>query len=362
MSRAPEHTRQARVAIVIPHAGGTEILRACLEALESCRERTPLRLLLVDNLSPDDSVRLAAEHHPWIEVLTQTRNLGFAGGCNAGLAHACAQPGLEYAVLLNNDTVPEPGWLDALLQLADAHPGVAALQPRLLSLPNPGKLDYSGAAGGLLDRYGFPYALGRLFDHIESDGANWLEPRLLAWTSGTACLLRLQALREVGLLDESFFMHMEEIDLCWRLRLKGWKLASCPGSRVHHHSGYSLKAGSPRKVYLNHRNSLLMLVKNLTPGALLARLPLRLLLDGAACLQQLLSGRPASAWAVIHALAGFVRRLPAARAEAKRLAGLTSRGPSCVKETEFPGSIVIQFWIKGHRGADQLGWLPPLLK
>lgn len=353
--------QEARVAVVIPHAGGTEILLACLAALEAGRAHAPLRVLLVDNLSPDDSVAEARARFPWIEVLAQTRNLGFAGGCNAGLAHACGEAGLEYAVLLNNDTVPEPAWLAELLALADRHPDVAALQPRLLSLPNPGRLDYSGAAGGLLDRYGFPYALGRLFEHIEEDGDNWLEPRLLAWTSGTACLLRLQALRQVGLLEESFFMHMEEIDLCWRLRAKGWRLASCPRSRVHHHSGYSLRAGSPRKVYLNHRNSLLMLARNLGPARLAARLPLRLVLDAGACLKELLAGRPVQAWAVIQALGAFAAGLPAALAARRRQAALPGIGASRVLETEFPGSVALACYLAGKRRADELGWLPPKL-
>jgi GT2 family glycosyltransferase len=352
---------RTRVAVVIPHAGGQGILLECLGALRAGRDHLPYRLLLVDNLSPDDSVAQALAAHPDIEVLTQTRNLGFAGGCNAGLARACADPQLDYAVLLNNDTVPEPDWLQHLVELADTHPELAALQPRLLSLPNPGQLDYSGAAGGLLDRYGFPYALGRVFEHIEQDGDSWQEPRLVAWTSGTACLLRLDALRQVGLLEESFFMHMEEIDLCWRLRRAGWRLASCPRSRVHHHSGYSLKAGSPVKVYLNHRNSLLMLARNLAGPALAARLPLRLALDGAACLKQLLAGRPAQAWAVIRALGAFVRGMPAARAAYRASRSLAARGPARVAETEYPGSVALACYLRGCRKADELGWLPPVL-
>lgn len=349
-----------RTAVVIPHAGGEAILPACLASLEAAG--LGARVWLVDNASPDGSVPAARERFPWLEVFAQERNLGFAGGCNAGLRAALADPTLEYALLLNNDVEVEAGWLEALEALADRHPRVAAAQPRLLSIPFPGKLDYSGAAGGLLDAYGYPYALGRVFGHCEEDGANWLEPRRLAWASGTACLLRLDALREVGLLDEAFFMHMEEIDLAWRLRLAGWEIASAPASRVRHHSGYSLGAESPRKVRLNHRNSLRMLLKNAGAGTLARRLPLRLLLELAAPLHYLAAGRPGHALAALKALAGLPFALPGLLSQRRGVQALRRVDEAEVQALHLPRCLPLAAPPGRPRTAGELGWLPPLLE
>ncbi len=353
---------QADTVVLIPHAGGGEILLDCLKSLEASRQRAPFRLWLIDNRSPDDSVSQALKAFPWIEVLSQERNLGYAGGCNAGLRAALREEGLAFAVLLNNDTVVEPDWLAECRTVMHAAGDIAAVQPRLLSIPWPGQLDYSGAAGGLLDAWGYPFALGRLFDRIEEDGSNWLQPLELAWTSGTAALFRLEALQQVGLLEESFFMHMEEIDLCWRLRSKGWRLASAPGARVHHHSGFSLAGGSPLKVRLNHRNNLRMVARNWQGAELGWRLPLRLLLEGAAIGQYLIGGRPAAAWAALRGVAEFLASLPGLPAERRSLAAAAGRGTSRVVASTYPGCVVLERYLRGRKSVDELGWLPPSIE
>lgn len=356
---APAAAPARRVCVVIPHAGGDAILRACLRSLSATE--LPCRVLLVDNASSDASVAEAGREFPFVEVLPQTRNLGFAGGCNAGLRLALADPACVYAVLLNNDTQAEPGWLGELVALLDAHPALAAAQPRLLSIPHAGRLDYSGAAGGLLDVYAFPFALGRVLGHLEEDGGNWLEPRLLAWASGTACALRLDALRQVGLLEESFFMHMEEIDLDWRLRLAGWEIASAPRSRVRHHSGYSLGAETPLKVYLNHRNSLRMLTRNAGAATLWRRLAPRLLLDGAALLSYLAAGRPAHAWAGLRGVAGWLRRLPQDLHARQGIQALRRVPEPRLQRRHYPRSVALATRLRGAHSVAELGWLPPLL-
>ncbi len=345
-----------RLAVVIPHAGGVEILKDCLKSLADCS--TPFRLLLVDNASGDGSRQLLRRSFPWVEVLPQERNLGFAGGCNAGLRAALADPVCEYAVLLNNDTRQEADWLEHLAAAMDGDPSLGAAQSRLLSIPNPGMLDYSGAAGGLLDLYGFPFALGRILDRLEQDGDNWQTPRELCWASGTACILRVEALHRVGLLDEDFFMHMEEIDLNWRLRLAGWKIASVPASRVYHHSGFSLDARSGFKVYLNHRNSLRMLLKNAAGRTLLRRLPLRILLDLAGALRYLVEGRPAHGLAALRALKDFLLGIGDTLEERRKVQALRSLSDEEVLRTHYPGSIALAALLKGRRRVEQLGWLP----
>lgn len=348
-----------RVCVVIPHAGGWEILESCLGWL--ARGSRPCRVLLVDNASPDDSVARVRRAFPWVEVLPQGRNLGFAGGCNAGLREALADPSCQVAVLLNNDTEPAEDWLEQPLALLEAHPRLAAVQPRLLSIPFPGRLDYSGAAGGLLDVYAFPFALGRLLGHCEVDAGQYLEPRRLAWASGTACFLRLEALRETGLLEESFFMHMEEIDLDWRLRLAGWWIASAPQSRVRHHSGYSLGAESPFKVYLNHRNSLRMLTRNAGAGTLLRRLPFRLLLDAAAVLSYLAGGRPAQAWAGLRGVAGWLRRLPQDLRARRGIQALRRLSERELQRDHYPRSVALAVRLRGVENVAGLAWFPPPL-
>jgi len=354
---ASPDSRQRRVCVVIPHAGGEAILAACLDSLSAVRDRC--RVLLVDNASPDASVAMVRRDFPFVEILAQQHNLGFAGGCNEGLREALADSACAYAVLLNNDTEQDEGWLDALVSTMDANPGLGAAQPRLLSIPFPGRLDYSGAAGGLMDVYAFPFALGRVLGDIEADGENWQEARLLAWASGTACILRSDALREVGLLEESFFMHMEEIDLDWRLRLAGWSIASVPQSRVRHHSGFSLGAESPLKVYLNHRNSLRMMVRNAGRGTLVRRLPLRLILDGAALLSYLAGGKPGHAWAALRGVGGWLRRLPRDLRARRSIQALRRVSEADVQALHFPGSVALAARLGGRRTVVDLGWLPP---
>ncbi len=356
-----EATREARrLMVVIPHHGGWGILERCLEQLGA--GTVPCRVLLVDNASPDDSVARVRRAFPWVEVLELPRNLGFAGGCNVGLRAALEDPHCEAVALLNNDTEPARDWLEQPKAMLAADPRLGAVQPRLLSIPFPGKLDYSGAAGGLLDVYAFPFALGRVLGHLEEDGPAWLEPRRLAWASGTACLLRCAALRETGLLEESFFMHMEEIDLCWRLRLRGWAIASAPAARVLHHSGYSLGAERPLKVYLNHRNSLRMLTRNAGSGTLARRLPVRLLLDLAAAASYLAAGRPAHAGAALRGVAGWLRRLPGdLRARRAIQAGRTVDEPT-LQSQHFGGSIALAARLRGVTRVAELGWTPPVWK
>lgn len=348
-----------RVSVIIPHAGGEGILAACLRSLHGSHHLC--RVLLVDNASPDASLSMVRRDFPFVEILAQARNLGFAGGCNVGLQAALDDPHCAYAVLLNNDTEQDDGWLEALVAQMDAHPGLGAAQPRLLSIPFPGKLDYSGAAGGLMDVYAFPFALGRILGMVEEDGGNWREARLLAWASGTACILRTEALRQVGLLEESFFMHMEEIDLDWRLRLAGWSIASVPDSQVRHHSGYSLGAESPLKVYLNHRNSLRMLLRNAGSGTLWRRLPLRLLLDGAALLSYLAGGRPSHAWAALRGVAGFVRRLPEDLLARRGIQALRKVPEAELQALHYPGSIALAARLRGRHTVKDVNWLPPLI-
>jgi GT2 family glycosyltransferase len=360
MNFDPKSPSSKRIAVIIPHAGGIDILRDCLRSLQM--GDTAFRLLLVDNASPDASVEMVMQEFPWVEILRQDTNLGFAGGCNAGLTKALQDPDCEYLVLLNNDTTQDNNWLTELVEMMDQCQDLGAAQPRLLSIPNPGKLDYSGAAGGLLDVYAYPFALGRMMQHIEEDADNWLEARELCWTSGTASIYRAKALRAVGLLDESFFMHMEEIDLNWRMRLNGWKLSSVPQSRVYHYSGFSLDAQSPLKIFLNHRNSLRMLLKNAGKSTLYKVLLPRLWMDKVAVLKYAMDGNFSHAFAAIRALLAFVFGIPEILEQRKIVQALRKVDEADILKAHYPGCLPYQVLIKGVQTVDELGWEPELLR
>ncbi len=269
------------VDIIIPHYNGKEILYNCLYSLDKMTYPNA-KIWVVDNGSTDDSVSYVKSQFDWVNVLHPGENLGYAGGCNFGVEKTTG----KYLVFLNNDTEQEPEWLDYLVEFAEKKTEIAALQPKLLSIQNrnQGKrvFDYAGAAGGMVDHFGYPYAYGRIMNETEEDKGQYDEPREIFWASGAAMFVRRLALEKLGAFDDDFFAHMEEIDLCWRFQLAGYKVHSVPKAIVYHYGGATLKSGSVQKVYLNHRNNLFMLLKNMEGLKMLAVMPLRLLLEMAA--------------------------------------------------------------------------------
>lgn len=263
------------VSIIIPHQAGRDILLQCLEAITRDRSYSNYEIILVDNASSDGSVREAQGKFSDIRVLRLEENQGFAGGCNRGIA---ASRG-KYVLLLNDDTEVEPGWLRELVHAAETEPNVGACQPKIRSLREKSRFEYSGAAGGLMDIYGYPFSRGRLMGHVEADTGQYDDPVEIFWASGVCMLIRRSALDEAGHFDETFFAYMEEIDLSWRLQLQGFRLLYVPTSVVYHIGGYSLDQRVLKRMYLNHRNSVIMLIKNYSSRTLLWILPMKLLLE-----------------------------------------------------------------------------------
>ena len=262
-------------------------------------------MLLVDNGSTDGSMEVAGSF-PGIRTIRSVVNLGYAGGCNLGLENAKG----EYVLLLNDDALVTPPMVGRLVEAMKSDLGVAACQPKVLSIGNPGRFDYAGAAGGEMDRFGFPFCRGRIFDTVEVDGGQYDQGSEIVWASGACCLLRMSALREVGLLDADFFAHMEEIDLQWRLRNRGYRVMAVPQAIVYHEAGSTLGSDKPMKVYLNHRNSLAMLMKNHNPGELALVLPVRFLLDMVAVAFRLVRIEPMNMLAIIRAYLYIAFHLP----------------------------------------------------
>ena len=290
-----------KVAVVILNWNGEQMLRQFLPSVvehsvlpETLGEAV---VYVADNGSTDDSLALLAKEFPMVSTIVFDENYGFADGYNK----AFEQIDAEYAVLLNSDVEVTAGWLIPLVEYMDAHPQVGACQPKLMAYHRKDEFEYAGAMGGYLDRYGYPYCRGRIFDTIEKDLGQYDADVSLLWATGACLVVRLPIYKEVGGLDGRFFAHMEEIDLCWRLRLRGYEVRSVASSVVYHVGGATLNAGHPRKTFLNFRNNLLMLYKNLPEGELRKVLFVRALLDYVAAAMFLLKGEWGNVKAVFRA-------------------------------------------------------------
>ncbi len=290
-----------KVAVVILNWNGEQMLRQFLPSVvahsvlpSSMGEAV---VYVADNGSTDGSLALLADEFPTVRTIVLDKNYGFAEGYNRAFEHIDA----EYAVLLNSDVEVTPGWLLPLVEYMDAHLQVAACQPKLMAYHHREQFEYAGAMGGYLDRYGYPYCRGRIFDTIEYDRHQYDADEPLLWATGASLMVRLAVYKEVGGLDGRFFAHMEEVDLCWRLRCRGYEVRSVAGSVVYHVGGATLNAGNPRKTFLNFRNNLLMLYKNLPEGELRRVLFVRGVLDYVAAAMFCVKGEWGSARAVLRA-------------------------------------------------------------
>lgn len=288
------------VSVIILNWNGERLLRRFLPSVAASMPECA-RLIVADNGSTDSSLELLRTEFPEVEVMAFDTNLGFAEGYNRALA-AVNTP---YSVLLNSDVAADSDWVTPLLEFMETHPEAGAVQPKILSLADPAKFEYAGACGGFIDRHGYPYCRGRIFDSVETDSGQYDTLAEVSWASGAALVVRTELYNRLGGLDPRFFAHMEEIDLCWRMRLAGYRIFAVPSARVLHLGGGSLEAGNPRKVYLNFRNNLLMMHKNLPDSCRRSRLFTRRLLDTLACLRFAAALDFKSAAAVVRAHRDF---------------------------------------------------------
>ena len=274
-------------------------------------------IVVADNGSTDGSVAWLKEHYPGVRVIAMDKNYGFAEGYN----RAIAQIETPYVLLLNSDVEVTQGWLTPLIALLDERADVAAVAPKLLADRERDKFEYAGASGGFIDYLGYPFCRGRILSKVESDKGQYDDCREIFWGSGAALCCRREVFRELGGFDGSFFAHMEEIDLQWRMQLAGWRIMVEPHSVVYHLGGGTLPASS-FKIYLNHRNNLAMLYKCASPMQRLVVAVVRPFTDGAEALAHLLTLHPHRAWAVLRAWGSFIawhRRLSGERKRVKRV-------------------------------------------
>lgn len=259
-------------------------------------------VVVIDNASTDGSVSFLETNYSQIRVISMDRNFGFAKGYNEGLKQVQA----EYYVLLNSDVEVEKDWIEPAIALMQFNKNIAACQPKLLQFHNKRMFEYAGAAGGWLDYLGYPFAMGRVFDVCEEDNGQYDQPQPIFWASGAAMFVRASAYHQLGGLDEYFFAHQEEIDLCWRMQLAGYKIFSCPQSVVYHVGGGTLPKGNSKKVFLNFRNNLVMMAKNMKGGEAFWKIWYRFFLDAVSAIKSLFAGEGTYFVAVIKAHFAFL--------------------------------------------------------
>ena len=305
-------------------------------------------IILADNASTDGTAEWVTEAYPDIRVITMDKNYGYCGGNNRAAEYAKER----YLLFLNNDVEVTAGWLNPIRNMLNRDESVAAVQPKLCSWRDCDFFEYAGAAGGMLDRFGYPFCRGRIFDTLEKDVGQYDDACDIAWASGAALAIRKDRFRECGGFDESFEFHMEEIDLCWQLRNRGYRVRYCPESTVYHLGGGSLPPDSPRKVYYNYRNNLKMIWKNSAPGQLSFRFAIRILLDYLSLLRYLTGGQTGEAGAVIRAHYHFLMSLSDTREKRKIL--IKSRFTSSDRALLEPYSIIWQYFVRRRKTFDQL--------
>lgn len=336
-----------KIAIVILNWNGCEMLRSFLPSVVRFSEADGGVVYVADNGSTDASVEMLRREFPTVRLILLEKNNGFADGYNLALKQVDA----EYAVLLNSDVEVTEHWLMPLVTFMDAHPEVAASQPKIRSWRHKELFEYAGAAGGFIDRYGYPFCRGRILGVVETDNGQYDTIIPIFWATGAALFIRLKDYWEAGGLDGRFFAHMEEIDLCWRLRARGRQLVCVPQSEVFHVGGATLKKENPHKTYLNFRNNLVMLYKNLPQEDLLPVMRIRAILDYIAALSFVLKGQIPNALAVLRARRAYASLRPSFTAS--REENLKKTCLAVIPE-RTKSSILAQFYLYGKKFFSQL--------
>ena len=297
-------------------------------------------ILLIDNASTDDSVSWIQAHFPDVEVVVLDKNYGFTGGNNRALPYIHTR----YYILLNSDVEVTEGWITPLLQRMEDHPQMASLQPKIRAYHRKAYFEYAGAAGGWVDRWIYPFCRGRVFETSEKDEGQYDDFAEVFWATGACCMIRKSVTDEIGLFDEDFFAHMEEIDFCWRAKNFGYTIGYEPNSLVYHVGGGTLHTSHPYKTYLNIHNSLVMMTKNLPDGKVFSKVLVRLLLDGVWVGKLLLNGHLSMILSIIKAHWAFFGRLGYIRRKRK------TTYPKGVKtmpsEGYYPHTLIWQYWVK----------------
>jgi GT2 family glycosyltransferase len=342
-----------KVAVVILNWNGEKFLQKFLPSVLAHSDKAISEVWVADNGSTDSSLQFVQHNFPEVKCLAFDKNYGFTGGYNRALKQIEA----SYYVLLNSDIEVTAHWLEPIINFLDENKSVAAAMPKLLSYDNREYFEYAGAAGGFIDFLGFPFCRGRILSHIEKDEGQYNTPTEIFWATGACLFIRADVFHAAGGLDEDFFAHMEEIDLCWRLKNRGYKIYYIPESVVYHVGGGTLPNDNPRKLFLNYRNNLFLLYKNLPKGSFRSILFMRMILDGISSVMYLLQGKWAFFLSVPKAHFNFYKLVNTFRR--KRIDNNKQRTEKTHPQI-FKRSIIFSFFVRKARNFSQLsekGWV-----
>ncbi|MGE0090512.1 MAG: glycosyltransferase family 2 protein [Bacteroidales bacterium] len=331
-----------KTAIVILNWNGKKFLSQFLPGLIQYTLNTDSEIIIADNNSTDDSIEFLNTNYPYIKQIILDKNYGFAGGYNRALNQIDA----KYFVLLNSDVEVTRDWLNPLIQLLDTDKQVAAVMPKILSLNNRNQFEYAGAAGGFIDKYGYPFCRGRILGTVENDKGQYNDIRDIFWATGACMVVRADLFKNFNGFDDDFFAHMEEIDLCWRFKNAGYRILYCPYSTIYHVGGGTLPNNNPFKLYLNYRNNLFLLYKNLPEKKFKRTLITRMMLDGISSILFLMKLSLPSFLAVFKAHIHFYKALPQLKEKRK------SQLKNSLIETHpeiYKKSIVVDYFIKRNK-------------
>lgn len=335
------------IAVIILNWNGVEMMRKFLPSVvENSQEAD---VIVADNGSTDDSLSMLEREFPTVKTIALDKNYGFAEGYNRAIKQVKGE--YEYVVLLNSDVEVTKDWLTPLVSFMDKHQNCAACQPKLLAYHDKQMFEYAGAAGGFIDKFGYPYCRGRIFSTVEKDEGQYDKTLEIHWATGACMMVRTKDYLDYGGLDGRFFAHNEEIDLCWRMRIYGKKIYCVPDSKVYHVGGGTLPQGNPRKTHLNFRNNLTMLYKNLPEKDLKKVMTARYWLDRVAMLQSLLKGNLADVKAIMKARKDF-KAWQEDYAECRR--SIQSKRLLDPKHDLVGKSILWQYFVLGNKKYSQL--------
>jgi hypothetical protein len=331
-----------KIAIVILNWNGAKLLQQFLPSVIKFSTGDFTDIVVADNGSTDDSLQILQNQFPGVKILNLKQNFGFARGYNEALRQIDA----DYFVILNSDVEVTAGWLEPPIRMLEADPKIAAVQPKILSYHQKTHFEYAGAAGGFIDRFGYPFCRGRIFNEVEADNGQYNDSIDIFWATGACMFVRAKYFNGVGGFDADFWAHMEEIDLCWRLKNRGYRVVYTPESTVYHVGGGTLSYDNPQKLYLNFRNNLWLLYKNLPENQLFYILSVRMILDGAAAFKLLAELNLNGIKSVLKAHCHFHKSLP----ELRRKRMQAAKGGDYIQPLErLPKSIVFQFYIRKRK-------------
>lgn len=329
-----------KTAVVILNFNGEKLLPEFLPSV--IQHSLGADIYVADNASTDNSILWLKANCPSVRIIALEKNFGFCGGYNRALSQVEA----EYYLLLNSDVEVTAGWLQPLEQILDTNQNVAAVQPKILSYRDRKLFEYAGAAGGYIDSLGYPFCRGRIFEHVEEDHHQYDDEREIFWATGACFMIRSKVYQSFNGLDEDFFAHMEEIDLCWKIHRTGQKIFYTGKSTVFHLGAGTLGYDNPRKVYLNFRNGLALLFKHLNSGELIYKLPGRMALDWVAAGAFLIKGKVKNALSVLKAHADFIKTF---RRNRDKRTEIRREFPSYSKDTVYQGLILVDYYFKGAK-------------